>query len=150
MVLQAFDGDLEQSLAYYQESGQLETEAERSRFRLRARCAWSWIERYAPEDFRFRVRSQPVRRELGADELRALGRLVDAVRSSPELDEDSLTPHLKRICEGTDLTPQTFFPVAYDLLIGRPKGPKLTTLIPAIGAARALSLLSASLEGSAQ
>ncbi len=145
MVLQAFDGDLDCALGYYKALGQISTDAERARFRARARCVWHWVESYAPDEFRFRVRADPVRRKLSDDERRALQRLVDAVRTSRPLDESALVPHLKRMCEGTALTPQTFFPVAYDLLIGRPKGPKLSTLIPAIGAERAERLLSTSL-----
>jgi lysyl-tRNA synthetase class 1 len=70
---------------------------------------------------------------------------VKILEESPDIDEDALIPHLKTICDGTSLTPTTFFPYAYDLLIDRPKGPKLTTLIGTMGVARALPLLRAGL-----
>jgi len=146
MILQVYDGDLEQARAHYERAGSISTEAERARFLERARCAWRWVEQYAPEEFRYRIRSEPVRRELTEDQRVVLGRLVAALRESPEIDEDGLIPHLKTMCEGTALTPQSFFPLAYDLLIDRPKGPKLSTLIPTMGTARALPLLAPSLE----
>jgi lysyl-tRNA synthetase class 1 len=48
---------------------------------------------------------------------------------------------LKKICDGTTLEPRTFFPYAYDLILDRPKGPKLSTLVTTMGVARALPLL---------
>ncbi len=145
MILQVYDGDLEQARAHYERTGQITTDVERERFVTRASCAWRWIERYAPEDFRYRIRAEPVSRSLTPDQHRVLERLVAALEAHPEIDEDALVPHLRVMCEGTALTPQEFFPVAYDLLIDRPKGPKLSTLIPVMGTARALPLLRPSL-----
>jgi lysyl-tRNA synthetase class 1 len=145
MVLQAFDGDLERSLDYYQSRGEIRGDEERRLFAQRARCAWNWVGRYAPDDFRFRIRRQPVTTGLEGDPRRLIGRLVEILEENPEIDEAGLVPHLKTICDGTSLTPATFFPYAYDLLIGRPKGPKLTTLIGTMGVARALPLLKAGL-----
>jgi len=53
---------------------------------------------------------------------------------------------MRTLCEGTELDNRSFLPVAYDLLLGRAKGPKMTTLITTMGGARAHRLLSASLE----
>ena len=145
MVLQAFDGDLASSLEHYQNRGEIRDDEERRLSGERARCAWSWVERYAPDDFRFRIRRQPAATRLEGDPRRVIGRLVKILEESPDIDEDALIPHLKTICDGTSLTPTTFFPYAYDLLIDRPKGPKLTTLIGTMGVARALPLLRAGL-----
>ena len=51
---------------------------------------------------------------------------------------------MKALFEGLELGASQFFPVIYDLLIDRPKGPKLTTLITIMGIDRALPLLRAS------
>ena len=74
-----------------------------------------------------------------------LGRLVAILEESPEITEAGLIPHLKTLCDGTSLKPQDFYPYAYDLLIARSKGPKLTTLITTMGTERALPLLRAGL-----
>ena len=63
--------------------------------------------------------------------------------------EDALVPHMRTLTEGTDLTTRDFFPLVYDLLLGRPKGPKLTTLVTTMGGARALALLEPSLAAAA-
>jgi lysyl-tRNA synthetase class 1 len=146
VILQVYDGDLEAALAHYERSGELGTDEERGAFRTRAACAWSWIEQYAPDDFRYRIRHDPVRRVLDDDQRAVLARLVSALREQPGIDEDGLIAELKTLFEGTALTPQAFFPLAYDLLLDRPKGPKLSTLIATMGVDRALPLLAASLE----
>ena len=68
------------------------------------------------------------------------------LRREPDLDEEALVPHVKHLFEDTPLRPEALFPVIYDLLIARPKGPKLTTLLATMGAERALPLLEPSLE----
>ena len=84
-------------------------------------------------------------RALGDDEATVLQRLVAILHANPDADEGALVPHMKTMCEGTALAPSEFFPVVYDLLIDRPKGPKLTTLLVTMGFERALPLLQASL-----
>jgi lysyl-tRNA synthetase class 1 len=75
----------------------------------------------------------------------ALSRLVSALEQNPNARDADLVPHMKALFEGMELTAEEFFPVVYDLLIDRPKGPKLTTLLTVMGAARALPLLRPSL-----
>ncbi len=141
MILQVYDGDMERSLAYYEGRGEITTDEEHVRFRVRAQCVWNWIEQYAPDDFRYRIRTEPVFRELDADPAVVIGRLVAVLEANPKIEEAELIEHLKNICDGTSLEPRTFFPYAYDLILDRPKGPKLSTLITTMGAERALPLL---------
>jgi lysyl-tRNA synthetase class 1 len=145
MILQIYDGDLERTLLHYESTGEVETQAERERFRLRASCVWAWIEAYAPEEFRYRIRKKPCTESLEGEPRQVLGRLVAILETNPEIAELELIPHLKTLCEGTSLTPQDFYPYAYQLLIARPKGPKLTTLLATMGLERALPLLRAGL-----
>jgi lysyl-tRNA synthetase class 1 len=59
--------------------------------------------------------------------------------------EADLVPHMQELCNGTELTLKTFCPLAYDLLIDRDQGPKLSTLLATVGSERTLPLLEASL-----
>ena len=70
---------------------------------------------------------------------------VAALEQHPNARESDLVPHMKALFDGLELTAEQFFPIVYDLLIDRPKGPKLTTLVTVMGVARALPLLRASL-----
>ncbi len=146
MILQAYDGDIEHSLAYYEHQGEVTSEEERQRFRQRATCCWNWIERYAPDEFRYRIRAEAVSRSLNEEERIVLRRIVDALRENREMSEAEIIPHIKTMCEGTALTQKTFCPLVYDLLIDRDQGPKLSTLLATMGSARALPLLEPSIE----
>jgi len=141
MILQVYDGDMKQSLAYYEDRGEITSDQERARFHLRAACVWNWIEQYAPDDFRYRIRDEAVVRELDDDPKLVIGRLVDVLEQNADIDETELIEALKTICDSTSLEPRTFFPYAYDLILNREKGPKLSTLIITMGSERALPLL---------
>ena len=106
----------------------------------------NWLASYAPDEFRYTIRREAKTRALAPDEAVCLTRLVDVIRANPEIDEDGLVPTMKTLTAGTSLDNKTFLPVVYDLLIDRDKGPKLTTLVTAMGTRRALSLLTPSLE----
>jgi lysyl-tRNA synthetase class 1 len=149
ILLQVYDGDLPRTREHYEREGKLSNEAERTAFLVRAQCIWTWITQHAPEEFRYRIRSEPVVRALDPDQRVVLSRLAGALASHPDIVEDTVIGYLKTMCEGTSLTPQTFFPVAYDLLIDRERGPKLSTLITTMGAARAHALLAPSLKAGA-
>ena len=145
MILQIYDGDIDRARAHYEGTGELSTELEKALFDVRARCVWNWIEDFAPEDFRYRIRTDAVARELDDGPKAALTRLVAVLDANPSITETELVPHMKTLFEGLEIGAAEFFPVVYDLLIDRPKGPKLTTLVTVMGGDRALPLLRASL-----
>ena len=145
MMLQIYDGDLERTRNYYVASGELNTEREHELFTERATCCWNWIEKHAPEEFRYRVRDEAIVVPLEGEVRIAIERLAEVLRQNPDIDEKSMLPHAKTLTEGLELERTDLFPVVYDLVIGRPKGPKLTTLIGNLGAARVLPLLEPSL-----
>ncbi len=142
VVLQTFDGDIDRTLAYFTSQGRLARAEDRARFTTRARCVWNWIERFAPEDFRYRIRREPVVRDLDASSLDALRRLVEILRAHPDADENTLGTHMKALAETVDTA--TFYPLVYDLLLDRDRGPKLTSLLATMSPARALPLLEPS------
>ena len=90
-----------------------------------------------------------------ADRERVESDLTDALSLSltpavvTSIREDDLVPHMRTLCEGTGLDNKSFLPVVYDLLLGRPKGPKVTTLVTTMGGQRALALLEPSLAAAA-
>ncbi len=145
MILQIYDGDIERALDHYVSTGEIETDAERERFRSRAVCVWNWVEKYAPDEFRYRIRRTPSEERLSGEPREILARLVGVLEANSKISEAELIPHLKALCEGTSLSPQEFYPFAYGLLIDREKGPKLTTLLSTMGIDRALPLLRAGL-----
>jgi lysyl-tRNA synthetase class 1 len=147
MILQVFEGDIERAVQSYVDAGQIGTDAERQLARVRARCVWNWLRGFATDEFVYQVRAEPKLRALSIDEATCLARLVEALRGREAIVEDDLVPTMKTLTAGTGLDNKTFLPVVYDLLIDRDKGPKLTTLISAVGPQRALALLAPSLGG---
>jgi lysyl-tRNA synthetase class 1 len=119
-------------------------EADRARFEQRAQCVWNWVEQYAPEDFRYRIRAEPVTRELPEEQRQPLARLVEILQADASPSEADLGGKMSEMSKsGVDM--KVFFPVVYDLLLGRDRGPKMSTLLAIMTPARALPLLEPSL-----
>jgi lysyl-tRNA synthetase class 1 len=119
--------------------------------------AQHWINTQVPDDQRTRVREEP--------DVDALAKLGDAERESLRLLLDGLDEHwsldgLTTLVYGVPKkqlglplevkpTPElkvaqrTFFALLYELLVGRDTGPRLPTLLLAIGADRVRTLLTA-------
>jgi len=145
MLLQAYDGDVNRVIAHYEKSGEIQDHRDVDACRRRAACCWNWTLTYAPEEFRFRIRPEPVHLMTTEDQRLALARLVAVLRAEPGISETDLIPHMQGLCEGTALTLKTLCPLIYDLLLGRDRGPKLTTLLTTLGGEKAVSLLERSL-----
>lgn len=116
-----------------------------------------WVDRYLPADQRTRVREEPdtaLLASLDADQRASLRLLLDRLDSHwslagltalvygvPKLRaglpmDAAPTPDLKR-------AQRDFFALLYRLLVGRDTGPRLPTLLLAVGAERVRKLLSA-------
>jgi len=141
VILQIFDGALEPTRRHYEAEGLIRTEEERRRFDTRARCVWNWIEEYAPDDFRYRIRGEAATRQVAGEKLELLRRLVAVLEQNPGADDAALGEQMRTLVAGIELPLKEFYPLVYDLLIDRDRGPKLSTLLAAMGAERALPLL---------
>jgi len=145
VIVQIFEGDIDATRGFYEASGQTLSDDERARFDARTACVWRWIEQYAPADFKYAIRSEPVTRTVDGEAKVALQRLVDAIKQNPGASDETLGGHLKSLLDGLELPRAEFYPVVYDLLVDRDRGPKLSTLLAAMGEQRSLPLLEPSL-----
>jgi lysyl-tRNA synthetase class 1 len=148
MLLQTFDGDVERTRAHLRGQGILRTQADDEALTTRAGCVWRWIEDYAPDEFRYRVRTEPVSLHVASEAAAGLRVIVDALERVPANDEKALGSELRALGEIPGLELKTFYPVVYELLVGRDHGPKLTTLLATIGPKRAVPLLAPTLQAS--
>jgi len=117
--------------------------AARERLRVRARCAWSWITKHAPADFRFSLRTPeeaPVALEEGAR--RAVSLLRARVERLDSFDEKSLADELYTIAGEAGIDPKELFKASYRVLIGAERGPRLASFILTVGKERVLALLA--------
>ena len=145
VVLQIFDGDVEGTIGHFERSNQVTTPADRDALRQRAQRVWTWIEKYAPDEFRYRIRQSPIVMELTDTQRLLLAQLVTHLESHAGEDDAGVAAFLKAMARDTDTPMSEFYPVVYGLLVGRDHGPRLSTLLSTMGAARALPLLRPSL-----
>ncbi|MGW4392358.1 lysine--tRNA ligase [Streptomyces sp. NPDC004685] len=128
--------------------------------RPRLARAEAWISKYVPAESRTLVRAEPDTQALAAldDEAReSLRLLLDGLDSHWSLDGlTHLVYGVPKVRAGfsPDATPKelppeiktaqrSFFALLYDLLVGRDTGPRLPTLLLAVGADRVRKLLGA-------
>jgi lysyl-tRNA synthetase class 1 len=116
---------------------------ETDRLRLRAKCAWNWINAYAPDSFRFSLRpedAEPI--PVSPIERKAIRTLKEAIISSFEhYDEKSLSEYFYAIAEKEGIEPKQLYKIMYRVLIGKEMGPRLASFILTIGKQRIIKLL---------
>jgi lysyl-tRNA synthetase class 1 len=137
-----YEGDLDKvarSLAPHSPPGDL------GRVRARAACAWNWVQKYAPESFRFRLRAADASPLPFAEaELQALRLLAAEVDEKFDgHDENSLAEAIYRIAGEAGLDSKLFFKVVYRVLIEKDQGPRLAGFLLILGRERVLQLLGA-------
>ena len=99
----------------------------------------NWIENYAGEDMKFEIQEK-VNVELSDPEKQAMISLKESL-SIKDYTEDELFNEFYNICRETGITNKDFFAIAYEILIGKSKGPRLASLILAVGKDKIIKLL---------
>lgn len=139
-ILQIFEGDLDKTVEHYRETFKGKTDE--TRLLARAKCAWTWITEYAPEDFRFRLRQAgtPIDRSAHPDLMRELSTLLRAPETA-RMGEEALSGAIFQLMKASKLETKLYFAEVYRLLISRKQGPRLASFILTIGLDRAASLI---------
>ncbi len=109
----------------------------------RVMCAKNWIEKYAPDEFKFKLHEkvpQETMKELNDKQKESLKSLAIKL-GKKKYDEESLFNEFYEICKTTEISNVDFFRGAYLALIGKEKGPRLAGFILAIGKDKVLKLL---------
>lgn len=126
------------------EAGRAEiSETDRVRLLRRAACAERWLAEFAPEDFRFRMKTAESERvEVTPSEAAAIRGLSELLKQEwDSLSDKSLAEELYRVSRDAGVEPKDFFVVMYKVLIGKEKGPRLAAFIRTVGQERVLALL---------
>jgi len=136
-LLQINSGDVEAVIGMYE----LDAEQKR-RLGIRATCAWNWITRFSPEDFRFRLQHQedPLL-DLSEQEKSVLTGLREEVARLDQHDEKSFGTRLYDIAEQNGMDARELFVLVYRILIGKEKGPRLAGFILTVGMEKILEIL---------
>lgn len=119
-------------------------ESQKPKLRKRAECAWNWVKTFAPEDFRFAVKTADDELiETSPAEAAALSMLADAVKEKMDsMEEKEFSTNVYDAAEKNNLESGDLFPVIYRALIGKNKGPRLVSFLYSIGSQRVFELLS--------
>jgi len=136
-LLQINSGDIGSVMGLYE----LDDEQKR-RLRIRATCAWNWITRFSPEDFRFRLqKDEDPAVELNEAERKLLTDFRDEIERLDQHDEESLGTAIYDIARNGGVEPKELFLLVYRVLIGKEKGPRLAGFILTVGKEKVLRIL---------
>ena len=136
--IQMFDFDRAKTREFY--DAEIKTARDERRFTERFDRAEHWLKTYAPEDFKFIVNtSRRTDVELSDAEAAFISELKDLI-GQPFGSDKELQDSIATLVEAKGLGPAVYKKV-YQLILNRDLGPKLGTLIRALGAARVQELL---------
>lgn len=105
----------------------------------RAEKVRNWLEKHAPEDFRFRIQDG-VNADLDEGQKESM-KILKNYLSSENCTEEELHNRFYEICASAGIKNGEFFRAAYAVIIGREKGPRLASLILAVGREKIVKLL---------
>jgi lysyl-tRNA synthetase, class I len=137
MLLQIYDFDIDKVIRYFEK--ELKNEDDKERLRVRAGCAKNWIQKYAPEEFKFSVQDK-CQVDLNEKEKDILSQLADKLLEKEWTDAE-LHEEIYVLCTNSEFPSSDFFKLAYQVLINKDKGPRLASFILEIGRERVAELL---------
>ncbi len=113
--------------------------ADKERYLAILRCAKNWVEKYAPDQYRFKLNSEVPVVELDDEEKSAIGELADKLGQTKTEEQvvDLFTTTLKK----HGLEPKDFYKKIYTILIGKERGPRLAPMIISLGKENIVKLL---------
>ncbi|MBU2639579.1 MAG: lysine--tRNA ligase, partial [Nanoarchaeota archaeon] len=130
MLVQIYNGDIKKVLENYENNERTET---------RAKLVWNWIQKHAPEEFKFILQERNLA-TINEKEKQAL-RLLKEKLENNDYDEDSLFQEFYSICQELNIKNTDFFVAAYKVLINKERGPKLASFILAVGKKKVIEIL---------
>ncbi len=142
-VLQINDGDLSAARKYYE--AEIKNERDERRFEQRAQCALNWLELYAPEDFKFAINKTAPEVEVNDVQKEFITDMVTLLEKDGEHQNEDKALHeaLYEIMHAKELKPMDIFPLCYEILISKEKGPKLAGFMRTIGTSKVAQLFKA-------
>ncbi len=107
---------------------------------LRAEKVKNWLEKYAPEEMKFKVQKKVVAK-LNKNEKETLAKLREILESKKYNDEGELFSNFYKVCSESGIKNTDFFKAAYKAIINKEKGPRLSSFIIEIGQDKVVELL---------
>jgi len=109
----------------------LKSKSDIEKLKLRFNCAKNWLEKYAPEDFKFQLQESMPKLKLTEKQKQALHEIAKILNK--KIDEKKLYEDFYNISKNLEITPKELFEAGYKILLNKDKGPKLAGFILIIG-----------------
>jgi lysyl-tRNA synthetase class 1 len=110
------------------------TQDEAGELERRSRFARNWLEKYAGEEYILKVLDHPsalkLHSQLAPELQKALADFGEFFEETTS--ENAQTEYLKRMCERHGVKQQAFYEAAYNIFLGKPKGPRLLPFLNAL------------------
>ena len=137
-LLQIYNNDFNKIKEIYKK--EIKDDYDLKKLKNRCDCIWNWLQKYAPEEFRFKVQNE-VKVKLDDKEKKALLLLKERLEKN-DYTEQKLFEEFYNICKETGIDNKDFFKAAYKVLINKERGPKLANFILELGKERVVGLLN--------
>ena len=136
-LLQIHDGDIAAAV------GTVKEDESRRRLHIRAGCAWNWIRKHAPEDFRFSLREDAVpKEELEPEQLQSILALREELSNNFQgQTEESLGSYFYTIVEQMGIPSKELYKTLYQVFLAKDRGPRLAAFILTVGREKILQIL---------
>lgn len=128
-ILQICENDFNKVKEYFKK--ELKAKQDTEKLKTRAKCAWNWLQKYAPEDMKFSVQ-QNIPSNLSETE-KSVARILAKTLAEKKWNEEELSKRIYELSEELGLKPQEFFKAAYRVLLNKEKGPRLAPFLLMLG-----------------
>ncbi len=140
-VLLSHDYDENKTYEFFRKD--VKNEFDEKRLRRRITLAKNWLQRHAPDDFKFVVREQvpqELKESLSDKQKKAVKGVLDLVDS--DISTEKLEYEIFEVAKKLDMGFKEFFTTFYRILIDKKRGPKLASFIEEIGRDKVKKLLN--------
>jgi lysyl-tRNA synthetase class 1 len=131
-----------QAKGFYQDS--FTCPEDELRFKMRAERAWNWIQKHAPDDFKFLLNSKVTHKSQYPLAIQELVALLESSEYST-FNEETLPTRIFTIMKSHGIEAKLFFADVYQILISKSSGPKLASFLLALGQKKSVELLKQAL-----
>ncbi len=136
-ILQIHSLDVDKTIRFLEK--ELKNENDKMRLKVRAECARNWLEKHAPEEFKFSLQEKS-NVKLDVKEKKLFHEIAENLESREWTDKE-LHEEMYILCQNNQIEPKLFFKTAYNILINKDKGPRLASFILEIGRKKVAELL---------
>jgi lysyl-tRNA synthetase class 1 len=115
-----------------EEKGSKLSDLERSELEERARYAKIWLEKFAPENFKFQISTRIPKLKLTSSQRDIIGALKDIYLSKPKWSGEELQKEIFALKDQLGLPPKEIFGAIYNIFIGKDSGPQAGFLLASL------------------